>query len=175
MILGVMRGQKSPYRGLQSIGDAPKSHISFDYVHLFECFSSAYSVWQVHTVVLHHPLRFLLNFCVFSRPVFLSGAAFPLHAAEELGLCGQGSGGGRVGGEGGGVGDVGVGGGGGGGGGGEERGVRAHLLDVDVGGVEQDVVLAAEAGEDGGDPGHEVGEGGAALRLRVPALHHQRV
>lgn len=36
----------------------------------------------------------------------------------------------------------------GGGGGGK---VRAHLVDVDVGGVEQDVVLPAEAREDGGD------------------------
>lgn len=37
---------------------------------------------------------------------------------------------------------------------GDERGVGRHLIDVDVGGVKEDVVLAAEAGEDGGDAGH---------------------
>lgn len=64
---------------------------------------------------------------------------------------------------------------GGGSGGGKEGGVWAHLVYVNVGGVEQDVVLAAEAGEDGGDAGHQLGEGGAALRLWVPALDHHRV
>lgn len=38
-----------------------------------------------------------------------------------------------------------------GGAGGQERWVGAHLVNVDVGGVEQDVVLPAEAGEDRGD------------------------
>lgn len=51
----------------------------------------------------------------------------------------------------------------GGGRGSEEGGVGAHLVDVDVGGVEQDVVLAAEAGEDGGDTRHQLGEGGPPL------------
>lgn len=61
------------------------------------------------------------------------------------------------------------------GGGGEEGRVGAHLVEVDVGGVEQDVVLAAEAAEDGGDAGHQLREGGPALQLGVPALHHHRV
>lgn len=65
--------------------------------------------------------------------------------AKEGGLGGQGRGDGRVGRRRRGGGRS------GGGGGGEEGGVRAHLVDVDVGGVEQDVVLPAEAGEDGGD------------------------
>lgn len=39
---------------------------------------------------------------------------------------------------------------------GDERGVGRHLIDVDVGGVKEDVVLAAEAGEDGSDAGHEL-------------------
>lgn len=38
----------------------------------------------------------------------------------------------------------------------DERGVWCHLVDVDVGGVEEDVVLSAEAGEDGGDAGHQL-------------------
>lgn len=59
--------------------------------------------------------------------------------------------------------------------GGEQGWVGAHLVDVDVGGVEQDVVLAAEAGEDGGDMRHQLGEGGPALRLGMPALDHHRV
>lgn len=67
------------------------------------------------------------------------------------------------------------GGSGGGGRGGEQGGVRAHLVDVDVGGVEQDVVLAAEAGEDGRDARHQLGEGGPTLRVRMPALDHHRV
>lgn len=58
---------------------------------------------------------------------------------------------------------------------GDERGVRRHLVDVDVGGVEEDVVLSAEAGEDGGDAGHQLGEGGAALGFGVPALDHHIV
>lgn len=37
---------------------------------------------------------------------------------------------------------------------GDERGVGCHLINVDVGGVKEDVVLSAEAGEDGGDAGH---------------------
>lgn len=36
-------------------------------------------------------------------------------------------------------------------------------------------MLAAEAGEDGGDARHQLGEGGPALRLGVPALDHHRV
>ena len=71
--------------------------------------------------------------------------------AEEGGLGGQGRGGGGVGR---GRRRGGSGGGGGGAGGGEEGGVRAHLVNVDVSGVEQHVVLPAEAGEDGGDAGH---------------------
>lgn len=67
--------------------------------------------------------------------------------AKEGGLGWQGHGGGGVGRGGQREGN----GGGGGGGGGEEGGVRAHLVDVHVSGVEQDVVLPAEAGEDGGD------------------------
>lgn len=90
--------------------------------------------------------------------------------AKEGGLGRQGRGGGGVG-----RGRRRGGGGGGGGGGGEEGGVRAHLVDVDVGGVEEDVVLPAEAGEDGGDARHQLGEGGPPLRLRVPALDHHRV
>lgn len=39
---------------------------------------------------------------------------------------------------------------------GDERGVRRHLVDVDVGGVEEDVVLSAEAGKDAGDAGHQL-------------------
>ena len=93
-----------------------------------------------------------------------SGAAVSLHVAEEVGLGGQGRGGGGVGR-----------GGRGGGGGGEEGGVGAHLVDVDVGGVEQDVVLPAEAGEDGGDAGDQLGEGRPPLRLGMPALDHHRV
>lgn len=76
---------------------------------------------------------------------------------------------------GGGRGGAGGGGGRGCGAGGQQGGVRAHLVDVDVGGVEQDVVLPAEAGEDGGDARHQLGEGGPPLRLRVPALDHHRV
>ncbi len=55
---------------------------------------------------------------------------------------------------------------------GDERGVGCHLIDVDVGGVEEDVVLAAEAGEDGSDARHELWEGGPVLGFRVPALNH---
>ena len=36
-------------------------------------------------------------------------------------------------------------------------------------------MLPAEAGEDGGDAGHQLGDGGPPLRLRVPALDHHRV
>lgn len=36
-------------------------------------------------------------------------------------------------------------------------------------------MLAAEAGEDGGDARHQLGEGGPTLRLGVPALNHHRV
>lgn len=60
-------------------------------------------------------------------------------------------------------------------GGGEKGGVRVHLFDVDVGGVEQDVVLAAEAGEDGGDARHQLGERGPPLGIGVPALDHHHV
>ena len=67
------------------------------------------------------------------------------------------------------------GGSGGGGRGGEQGGVGAHLVDVDVGGVEQDVVLAAEAGEDGRDARHQLGEGGPTLRVWMPALDHHCV
>lgn len=88
--------------------------------------------------------------------------------AKEVGLVRQGCGGG-------GVGQGRRSGGSGGVGGGKEGGVRAHLVDVDVGGVEQDVVLAAEAGEDGGDARHQLREGGPPLRLWVPALDHHCV
>lgn len=60
-------------------------------------------------------------------------------------------------------------------GGGQKGGVRVHLLDVDVGGVEQDVVLAAETGEDGGDARHQLGERRPPLGIGVPALDHHRV
>lgn len=60
-------------------------------------------------------------------------------------------------------------------GGGEEGGVGVHLLDVDVGGVEQDVVLPAKTGEDGGDTRHQLGERGTPLGIGVPALDHHRV
>ena len=36
-------------------------------------------------------------------------------------------------------------------------------------------MLAAKAGEDGGDARHQVGDRGAALRLRVPAFDHHCV
>lgn len=36
-------------------------------------------------------------------------------------------------------------------------------------------MLPAEAGEDGGDARHQLGEGGPPLRLRVPALDHHCV
>lgn len=36
-------------------------------------------------------------------------------------------------------------------------------------------MLAAEAGEDGGDARHQLGERGPALRLGVPTLDHYRV
>lgn len=85
--------------------------------------------------------------------------------AKEVGLGGQGRGGRGVG----------RGGQRGGSGGGEKGGVRAHLVDVDVGGVEQDVVLPAEAGEDGGDARHQLGEGGPPLWLWMPAFDHHRV
>lgn len=60
-------------------------------------------------------------------------------------------------------------------GGGEKGGVRVHLFDVDVGGVEQDVVLPAKTGEDGGDARHQFGERGPPLGIGVPALDHHRV
>lgn len=60
-------------------------------------------------------------------------------------------------------------------GGGEKGGVRVQLFDVDVGGVEQDVVLAAETGEYGGDARHQLGERGPPLGIGVPALDHHRV
>lgn len=60
-------------------------------------------------------------------------------------------------------------------GGGEKGGVRVHLFDVDVGGVEQDVVLPAKTGEDGGDARHQLGERGPPLGIGVPALDHHRV
>lgn len=59
--------------------------------------------------------------------------------------------------------------------GGEKGGVGVHLFDVDVGGVEQDVVLPAETGEDGGDARHELVERGPPLRIGVPALDHHCV
>lgn len=129
------------------------------------------SVWQVHTVVLRHPTCSLTR--VFFPPAVppcaspRSGAAVALRVAKEGGPGGQGRGGGGVGGGGRRRGR--------GSGGAEEGGVRAHLLDVDVGGVEQDVVLPAEAGEDGGDARHQLGESGPALGLGVPALDHQCV
>lgn len=82
---------------------------------------------------------------------------------KERGLGRQGRGGG------------GLGRGRGRGGGAEEGGVGGQLVDVDVRGVEQDVVLPAEAGEDGGDTRHQLGERGPPLRLGVPALDHHRV
>lgn len=60
-------------------------------------------------------------------------------------------------------------------GGGEQGGVRVQLFDVDVGGVEQDVVLAAKTGEYGGDGLHQLGERGPPLGIGVPALDHHRV
>ncbi len=36
-------------------------------------------------------------------------------------------------------------------------------------------MLPAEAGEDGGDARHQLGEGGPPLRLRMPALDHHGV
>lgn len=99
--------------------------------------------------------------------------------AKERRLRRQRRGGGGTGRRGGGGRRGGAGGRGGGGGrggaAGQQGGIGAHLVDVDVGGVEQDVVLAAEAGEDGGDARHQLGERGPALRLGVPALDHHRV
>ncbi|KAL6480595.1 hypothetical protein MHYP_G00116280 [Metynnis hypsauchen] len=40
---------------------------------------------------------------------------------------------------------------------GDERGVGSHFVDVDIGGVQEDVVLAAEAGENGRDAGDKLG------------------
>lgn len=60
-------------------------------------------------------------------------------------------------------------------GGGQQGGVRVQLFDVDVGGVEQDVVLAAKTGEYGGDARHQLGERGPPLGIGVPALDHHRV
>lgn len=60
-------------------------------------------------------------------------------------------------------------------GGGEKGGVRVHLFDVDVGGVEQDVVLPAETGEDRGNARHQLGERRPTLGIGVPALDHHRV
>lgn len=57
----------------------------------------------------------------------------------------------------------------------QQRRVRAHFLDVDVRGVEEDVVFAAERREDGGDPGNQLRKGGATLGFGMPALHHHRV
>lgn len=147
------------------------------------CFPpSAYSVQCLASISSssssHHCFRpcshppFLSSFPPATLPttfLLLSGAAVSLHVAKERGLGGQGRGEGGVGWEGWRRG------GSGGGGGAEEWGVRAHLVDVDVGGVEQDVVLPAEAGEDGGDARHQLGEGGPPLRLWMPALDHDRV
>lgn len=90
-----------------------------------------------------------------------SGAALALHTTEERGRGGQRRGGRGLGRR--------------GGGGGEQGGVGAEFVDVDVGGVEQDVVLPAEAGEDGGDARHKFGERWPPLGLRVPRLDHHRV
>lgn len=59
--------------------------------------------------------------------------------------------------------------------GGQKGGVRVHLFDVDVSGVEQDVVLATKAGEDGGNARHQLGERRPPLGIGVPALDHHRV
>lgn len=103
--------------------------------------------------LIHHPL-----------PFPFSGAAVSVHLTEEWGAGWQGSGCWRL-----------RRGWGGGSGGGEEGGVGAHLVYVDIRGVEQDVVLAAEAGEDGRDAGNQLREWGPSFRLWVPTLDHDRV
>lgn len=133
-----------------------------------QCLESTYTSSSAFLFFLFSISESSFTCCSFLC-VHLSGAAVSLHLVKQGGSGGQGCGsegvgwGRRRGAR------VGV------GGGGEEGGVRAHLVDVDVGGVEQDVVLPAEAGEDGRDARHQLGERGPALRLRVPALDHHGV
>lgn len=143
----------------------------FSSAYSVQCLASTYSSSSSSHCFLPCSLSQFLNLfstCCSSLKIPLSGAAVSLHVAKEVGLVRQGCGGG-------GVGQGRRSGGSGGVGGGKEGGVRAHLVDVDVGGVEQDVVLAAEAGKDGGDARHQLREGGPPLRLWVPALDHHCV